>query len=110
MRKRKQRSLSCIWTDHRTHTESFQKIKQTHNDTQVAYLTIKGRRSRLTDGPLIQDLKEVVVLLSLGLSLSFLGFFLLMVLVEGVPAGTNCSYSCDFFLQLVLVGVLWVFL
>lgn len=57
-----------------------------------------------------RDLKDVVVLLSLGLFLLLLCLFLLMVLVERVPAGPDRSCSRDLFLQLVLVGVLRVFL
>lgn len=57
-----------------------------------------------------RDLKDVVVLLSLGLFLLPLCLFLLMVLVERVPAGPDRSSSRDLFLQLVLVGVLRVFL
>lgn len=56
------------------------------------------------------DLEEMVVLLSMSLFLFFLGLFLLMVLMEGEPTGSNCSYRSDLLFYLVLVGMLWVFL
>ena len=53
---------------------------------------------------------EKMVLLFRRLFIFFLGFFLLVMLVERIPAGSHRRDRRYLFFYLVLVGMLWVFL
>lgn len=55
-------------------------------------------------------LEKMVMLLSMSLFIFFLGFFLLVMLVEREPASSHCSSRGNLFFYLVLVGMLRVFL
>lgn len=58
----------------------------------------------------IYGLEKMVVLLSMRLFIFFLGFFLLVMLVERIPAGSRRCHRRNLFFYLVLVGMLRVFL